>query len=150
MAAPGSFTAGQVLTAAEMNALPGGIVTATSGGTSGAGYVLLNADFTFTTEVDVTGMTVTFTGVAGRLYRAAFDGLLEDQVNVFLNVAGSNVQRIQNAATNFVSCYGSIIFTATGSTVVKVRASSNDGTTNRIEAASFRPAVFVVEDIGPA
>lgn len=56
MAAPGSFTAGSVLTAAEMNALPGGLL----------GYVRTSTDFTVTTGGVNIG-SVTFTLPSTRL-----------------------------------------------------------------------------------
>ena len=132
----------------QLNALPAGIVTATSGGTSGAGYVLLTVDSSMdTTLSDVSGMTVTFTAVSGRLYRAHFDGLIEHNANVFINVDGSNVQRVQNSSGGFVSCAGDAIFTASGSIVVKLQQQATTGTV-RIEAAAGRPANLVIEDIG--
>ncbi len=148
MTAPGDFSSGDVLTADDMNGLPAGIVTATSGGTSGAGYVSLTSDsYMDTTLSDVSGMTVTFTAVSGRLYRAHFDGLIEHNANVFINVDGSNVQRVQNSSGGFVSCAGDAIFTASGSIVVKLQQQATTGTA-RIEAATGRPANLVIEDIG--
>ena len=151
MAAPGSFTSGSVLTAAEMNALPGGLVTATAGGTGGYGYVQVTSDRSMTTsEADVTDMTVTFTADAARVYRFTFDGLLESGSNVYINVDGANRQRGQNDSGGFCTVMCSAIVTGlSGSVVAKMRAASNSGTT-RIEAGSGRPAVFYVEDVGGA
>lgn len=61
MAAPGTFTSGQVLTAAEMNALPGGqLAIATS-----------TADFTATTSgVDILNTSVTLT--SSRILRITY------------------------------------------------------------------------------
>ena len=62
MASPGSFTADQVLTAAEMNALPGGQVGAQTL------VSIYSTSATHTTFQD-TGMTLTIAEVSGRVYR---------------------------------------------------------------------------------
>ena len=80
MPANTTFVSGAVLTAAQMNNLPWGIVDATAGGTSNRGWVQSTSGYLLsTTTADVTSMTVTFTPVTGRLYRARFVSRADNQ-----------------------------------------------------------------------
>ena len=161
MAANTTFVSGAILTAAQMNALPWGIVDATAGGTSGRGFKNSSAgNFSLTsTLTDVTGMTVTFTPVTGRIYRATFsaravNGNVAAQTVVTKITDGSNV--VKNSTETFISgsnnaiVYISAILTGlSGSTTLKVRA--NVGSTTGLfinDADQFFN--FTVEDIGPS
>lgn len=65
MASPNStFSANQVLTAAQMNNLPFGTV--------GTPVVLTTLNFNPTTAADIAGATITFTAVANRVYRVTY------------------------------------------------------------------------------
>lgn len=138
MTAPGNFTAGDVLQAADMNALPAGIVD----------YKLLTTDFYYSTIADVTGMSITFTADPNRFYRLSFEALLQGSSQFYILVDASFVQRGQNASSVFIHTYASVVVTGlSGSTVVKVQAQSNGGTL-RLECDNDRPGVLLVEDIG--
>jgi len=71
MASNTTFTSGAILTAAQMNNLPWGIVAATAGGTSGSGYVRNTTVAVPITAVggDVSGMTITWTALSTRIYK---------------------------------------------------------------------------------
>jgi hypothetical protein len=158
MPANTTFTAGAVLTAQQMNNLPWGVVDATAGGTSGRGFVRSATNFVMTTtEADVTNMTVTFTPVAGRLYRATFNGTGDNVATAqFVQVSitdGSNVMQVRSdsymQSTGQAPVIVSRVFSGlSGSTTLKVRA--------RVSAANnaiingFFNFTFTVEDIGPS
>jgi len=83
-----TFTSGQVLTAAECNAFPFGIVQ----------RAVSSTDYTLTTSAAIaTGMTVTFTAIADRYYKITY---MEPQCQTS-TVANTdtNIQiRVTNAA----------------------------------------------------
>lgn len=154
MAAPGTFTSGQVLTAAEMNALPGGIiarVSATSNGTaSGTESVLLT--------------TPSFTAVAGRLYKITYyEGSEQTPAGAgnytinrirLTNATGTQYAQGQlqaSGATQTANAITTMAITtlSAGSTVIVATAQCNTGTVNLFRSATL-PAFLVVEDIGPS
>lgn len=154
MAAPGSFTAGAVLTAAEMNALPGGEIVRVSSTTNGT------AD---TTE-DIQLTTASFTAVAGRLYRITYyEPALQTPAGAgnytFMRIRLTNASgtmyrqaQVQNSGATQVAntCIAVAVNTLTaGSTVIVGTAISNTGTINLFRAAD-NPAFLLVEDIGPS
>ena len=163
MPANTTFVSGAILTAAQMNNLPWGIVDATAGGTSGRGYVTrTSGDFSMTTTLaDVTGQTVTFTPVTGRLYKVSFSAYISNvgttQTAQIQIADGSNVWKqtalVYLPASTQQTVHTSVILTGlSGSTTLKMRAKVSAangalivGTTGN-EAAS----VFCIEDIGPS
>jgi hypothetical protein len=161
MTANTTFVSGAILTAAQMNALPWGIVDATAGGTSGRGYVMRNsANFTITTTLaDVTAMTVTFTPVTGRLYRATFSARASN-VSAAQNVItkltdGSNVVKNSTAGymigTGDTTVYLSAVLSGlSGSTTLKIRAQVNTLSNAIFVGDSETFYSFSVEDIGPS
>ena len=158
MTAPGGFVAGDILGAADLNALPGGV--------SAGGYARVTADQgTFTTVTDLTSLTVTWTAVSSRLYRTSFYACLTSTIAgdelAVLVTDGSNVQKaidekIQRALDigqdNFTVLTGSVVETGlSGSMTRKLRALRTTGTgAVTLEASATGPAYIVVEDIGPA
>jgi len=114
----------------------------------------------FTTVVDITGLTVTFTGVAGRLYRVDGWSLMQsnvhnDAVNLMIkNSAGTVLQQSIFHLPSFSAAYmasASIVTTATGSTTFKISAQRQLGTGTIVaNGAATYPASIVVTDIGPA
>lgn len=151
MASPNTtFTTGQVLTSAQTNNFPFGLV-AFAENTS-------LAQTGITTVQDITGLTVTFTGVAGRRYRV--DGFLllqstvnADTVNLLIrNGAGTSLQQAIYPLplnSNAYMCIASLYLSATGSTTIKL-STQRQGGTGTITAnggASF-PAQLIVTDIG--
>lgn len=155
---PGSktFASGDVLTAADMNAYArGGLVMAWAS--------VLTPQTTITTVTDLTGLTVTFTAIAGRLYRTTFIGEVNgtvagDLLAVYItNGANTVLQRgvITVPALSSGVGYSQITlqhyWTGSGSTTHKVRLERNAGTGNaNLYAGTDGPAVIVVEDIGVA
>lgn len=159
MAISTAFTTGQILTAANMNALPWGLLATTSGGTNSLSYKNGIGNFSTTagTTADVTGCSITFTGISGRLYRYQASGQADSTsasgISEVLVTDGSNVvkQRSYVNATNtagagsFIVTY---IFTASGSTTLKLRLKAITGTCG-IFAADSQGGI-VIEDIGPS
>ena len=144
------FTSGQILTAAQQNNFPRGVM----------GYAKSTADSTTisTTSADVPGMTVTFTAVANRLYRATFECFYSVSLasqNQFFITDGSNNQLDQiYQDSNLQFCPISLIYiftTTAGSKTYKVRAMTSAGTMTIYGATSGnRSYSFTVEDLGPA
>jgi hypothetical protein len=144
------FTTGQVLTAAQQNNFPRGVM----------GYAKSTADSTSisTTQADVPGMSVTFTAVANRLYRATFECFYSvtsnSQNQFFITDASNNMldQIYDNSTLTFNPIALIYIFTTTaGSKTYKVRAETSAGTMTIYGATGAnRSYSFVVEDLGPA
>ena len=149
MALNTTFVSGAVLTAAQMNNLPMGI----------AGRSSFVTDKTFTTLVD-TGLTITWTAVAARLYKLSLFG------NVLSSAAATIQITITDSANTAIS-EAALIMTAgqvlpltpinlltgvSGSVTYKVRAVASAGT-GTLFGSSTRAglqAVFMVEDVGLA
>ena len=153
MASPNTtFVAGNILTAAQMNNLPFGRVAAPVNITSSQTGI--------TTVVDITGATITFTAVAGRLYRACFYGLFNSTVatDVFAFILADSANAIQQlflftpATTSDVSWGNEFVFTpGAGSITRKLRVQRQSGTgTGTITAGGTFPTQFWIEDIGSA
>jgi hypothetical protein len=149
MPANTNFTAGQILTAAQQNNFPRGVM----------GYVInttTNPTVT-TTRADVTGMTVTFTAVANRLYRATFEGMIGNNngsQNQYIFANGANVQLDQtfqeNDANEFqVINYQYLFLGVAGSTTIKLRAEAQSGTLT-FYGTGGRSMSLIVEDLGAA
>jgi hypothetical protein len=144
------FTTGAVFTAAQANRFPRGVM----------GYAKSTADASIgSTTADVSGMSVTFTAVANRLYRATFEGFFSVSAtsqNQFFITDGSNNQVDQiyqdTASGAFAPvCFQYIFTTTAGSKTYKVRATTQVGTMTIYGAtAANRSYSFVVEDLGPA
>ena len=162
MPANTTFTAGAVLTAQQMNNLPWGIVDATAGGTSGRGFVnKTSGDTTITsaTSADLSGITITFNAVAGRLYKADFYCVVSTITSAAQPVVeltdGSNNQ-LQWTVMNIVANGYSFsrltrIFSGlTGSQTMKIRVRTTAGVSTVFGGDAIFPTVFSIEDIGPA
>jgi hypothetical protein len=160
MPANTSFTAGQVLTAQQMTNLPWGVVQTTAGGTSSRGIASLTTGTTnlaATGIVDVTGASMTFTGVAGRLYKVTITGAAASTSSAglcqFIVADGSNNvlmrQREEFSANGYGTVTVSLIFTLTGSGTIKLRMDSEVATTTVFGAVPDQ-GTMVIEDIGPS
>lgn len=144
--------------------LPWGIVDATAGGTSGKGYVArTSGDISLTTSnADMTGLTITFTAITGRLYRISFSSYVANsgigsqtilmQINTGSNTPiQSNLQEVppakQAPCTMFV-----IVSGLTGSNTYKIRgrATTYSGALLAASTGNEATATFSIEDIGPA
>ena len=158
MPANTSFTSGQILTAAQMTALPWGVVNTTSGGTSSRGYISLTTATTnaaATGIVDVTGASMTFTGIAGRLYKVTITGATSSTSSAgvcqFIIADGANTalmrQREEYASNGYGTVTLSLIFTLTGSGTIKLRMDSEIATATVFGAVPDQ-GTMVIEDIG--
>lgn len=145
-----TFTAGDVLTADEMNRLPWGIVAYAEKTASQTGI---------TTAADVTSLTATWTAISSRYYRTTiycaelFQNTSNSQGRFFV----TDLSRVQKQvgfnfmlATQIGSIAISVIETGlSGSITRKLRASTDAGSLT-INASATSPAYIVVEDLGQA
>jgi hypothetical protein len=124
----------------------------------------VNSTTGFTTSsstlVDVTGMSVTFTGSTARKYKATFTA---SQVNggvterARLAIVGTNISQNMNYYFNIPNSYGvvpnaMVVFvpTSNGTTTVKIQFCRDLGSTAAsIYADAIAPMQLLVEDIGP-
>jgi len=153
MTTPGGFTAGDVLSAANMNALPGGVkaravITAPQGG--------------ITTVTDITGLTVTWTAVANRLYRiSAYSLILGNVVDdeAYMDITdGSNA--VQQRASDSLGgtaptarAFAPVVTQTglSGSVTRKIRVTRQAGSgAVQVAADGVHPAWIMVEDLGLA
>ena len=142
-----TFTSGQILTAAQMNALPWGIVAIAS----------VTANDTFTTEeVEITAST--FTAVANRYYRITYV-----EPVLYGALSGVAYMRIKNGATTLQNTYVTLsaayesnavsfvvkTFTA-GSVTITGTLQLVVGTNGTAQRSATQPAQIIIEDVGPA
>ena len=145
-----TFTAGNVLTAAQMNRLPWGIIATASKTSNQTGI---------TTVTDITSLTVTFTAVSTRYYRTTIWSLVKQNAAAGASVIqitdGSNVQKTEGdfyiaAAGQFGTlCVQCVETGLTGSTTRKGRAVTATGNMDVVASSTF-PAFILVEDLGQA
>jgi hypothetical protein len=118
--------------------------------------VVLTADVAGigTSPTDITGLTVTFTALAGRRYRALCTFRLNQVSSASapqgqLLVAGTQVDYdgLTRAAGEQTKVVLWSSFTASGSTTVKAQAFTGAGTVT-VLASATAPAQLIVEDIG--
>lgn len=147
MTAPGAFLAGDVLTAADLNGLPGGYIGYAQAVTNQAGI---------TTEVDVTSLSVTFTAFADRRYKitALANVLSAGNIRALLKITdGSNVVKAgaynQLATTTGTLTAVEVVSGLSGSITRKARLLQDSGTGGlTVVASATIPAFILVEDIG--
>jgi hypothetical protein len=141
------FTTGAVYTADQANRFPRGLM----------GYQLYaGGSFTVTgTATAITGISITFTGEANRLYKATFTGECQSVTSAHRTTATifkgatSVIEGVSFAGAddyNQITAMG--LFTATGSTTMTVKAQANANTSVILGLASPNNMVFVVEDVG--
>lgn len=139
--------------------LPQGLVPTTSGGTNGLGYVkgLTGQTVTAGTTADVTSSSMTFNAVSGRLYRYSTVGYaastsISGLATLAATDASNNIQSVVYCNITNTSSGGGValsyIFTATGSTTVKLRWQAITG--NCTIYSSQAGYGITLEDIGPA
>ena len=145
------FTAGQVATADQMNRFPRGVM-----GTA----VRTTGNLTLTTvNQDLTDMSITFTAVAGRLYRASWgaNGLKNTTAGytqiTFANSANTlyGYSIAYAVSGNYFNLSGvSVISGLTaGSKTFKLRGITENNTATLI-AQPTGPLQFMIEDMGAA
>lgn len=145
------FSPGDIPTAADLNALPRGFL----------GYAQVTANQTgISSEVDLTGLSVTLTPAASRRIRISFQvaynmvttagsaqTLIKEGSTVFTDV----VMRIETVGVN-ATATGSVVITpsAASHTYKLTAAKASGGNTMNVGASSTRPGFILVEDLGPA
>ena len=149
-----TFVAGNILTAAQMNALPFGVVAFAQ---STANDATITAE-----EIQITAST--FTAIANRNYRITYyepQVTMPSTVGVFVqsrirltNLAGTQYQvgLIQNSEATTVAFSMATVWIGTltaGSTVIVASLLCSSGTATATRGAN-QPAQITVEDIGPA
>ena len=147
------FSTGQVLTSANANAFPFGVMalaTNTTGSQAGV-----------TTAVDLTSMTVTWTAIADRNYKVTYHIYAVPTVtNACFTVnlqEGATIKQI-SIANGGVATVGSTLnglFVGTfsaGSVTLKLTGARTAGSTGSFTfaPAGVLPYTLLVEDIGPA
>ena len=146
-----TFSAGAILTAAQMNRLPWGVMGYATKTTTQTGIT--------TAATDITSLTVTFTANTLRVYRTTIYALVQQNTSAGapnLTITDtSNVIKATNesniaSASNYLGFTLSVVGTGlSGSTVRKARAQTNANTCSVLGAATY-PAFILVEDIGQA
>jgi len=153
---PGAFTAGDVLAAADMNALPGGFIAYAQ---RGANQLLSDSS----SVQDLSSLTVTFTALANRRYKiTGHAGFAAVNNNArwlgYIRKGSTTIGRFGqiigydsgNNATGMLD--GCVIDSpSAGSVTYKLSAERIAGTGDATSAAAAEnPAFILVEDIGPA
>jgi hypothetical protein len=146
------FTAGAILTAAQQNRFPRGVMALST----------LTANSTATTS-ESTRTSLTFTAVANRYYKITwFEGEVTNGAN-----ASNNTMYLRQTSTTgtilgttifyyglsseFRGNFCSVVTTfAAGSQSIFARILTNAGTNTTYKASATSPAFLMVEDVGPA
>ena len=107
---------------------------------------------------DITGLSITFTAVTGRQYKATWSltaqkgGASGTTTISFTTNANTQVAAIDITATDtsYLNGNGTALFTASsGSVTYKMRGVASAGSTQTIASAT-QPQFFMIEDIGAA
>ena len=151
------FSSGAVLTAAQQNRFPRGVMARATSQTT---YVL-----TTSATAQATGMSLTFTAVANRYYKITYyepqgqtPGVLGNTQTYLRQTSATGTVIGNNVLTNETATQSQdemiIIKTATFSagsvTLVGTAGTSNTTGTPQLIRDSTREALLLVEDIGPA
>lgn len=149
MTIPGGFLDGDVLEAADVNTLPGGI----AGGGRAAGSN--NQTSIGSTPTVVSDLVVTFTAQADRLYRISFAAALQQVSSngtaaAFIGKAGSTFQRVWQgplvtSTLEYVSGW-TYDFPGAGSVSYSLMLNTSAGTLTY--AGATARGVLIVEDMG--
>jgi hypothetical protein len=137
------------LSAAQLNRFPRGVMAYVIRDT---GNLTISAGAT-----DLTGMSVTFTAVANRLYKATWLVTGQKQTNagytqLFLK-DGANVQKsttiVSGLSSDYYNLSGSTVLTlSAGSQTLKLTAESQNNS-SFFYATSGAPMILIIEDTGP-
>jgi hypothetical protein len=148
---PGDATVGSVLTAAQVQSLPGGWL----------GYAEVTSNQgSITSGVDLTGLTVSPTADSSRCLKITAKVQIEstasgDQAELRILEDGSIVQygrMLMSSSGNAVTItIVSVRTPAAGSHTYKLQAARSSGSgTLTMDASATTPCMILVEDIGPA
>jgi hypothetical protein len=150
MTLPGDFAAGDVLTDTDMDLLPAGV--------AGGGYDTTSGTDQdgITTVTAISGLTVTFTPRANRMYRvtgrvALTQNSSASNVTVFLYREGAEVGVIWlgNIASGITMTVTGVLFTAPGAvgeSDYELRVATSAGTVDVFN--SYAVAALMIEDAG--
>ena len=117
-----------------------------------------NATAASSTYVDISGLSVTFTAVSGRLYKASWvlprlqQATLTGDLTIALRNGSTvlgNMQQSGFGSTGYASNSGFGLYTGSGSVTLKMSYLTSAGTVT-MQASATSPAHFVVEDVGLA
>ena len=161
MTASTTYVSGAILTAANMNSLAWGIVDTTAGGTSSRGFVnKTDANYAITTSTAaITGLTITWTPVTGRLYKASYSLRTETltsqyiftRFNIGATVYAAKADLLPansgSTITNFVVFTG---LSASTTLTVNIFAQTTAVGTTLVSGTVENANTFTVEDIGPS
>jgi hypothetical protein len=143
------FTAGAILTADQQNRFPRGVMGYATGAT---------ARTLTTSPSDITGMSVTFTAVANRLYKISWNCFVS-QTDAFSRVifdivqgASTVINGIQNTIPNnggFATIsFSSVNTFSAGSITIKMAGQTTAGTAS-IQGSATAVHSLIIEDVGP-
>jgi hypothetical protein len=149
-----TFTSGAILTAAQMNRLPWGIV----------GYADRTSAVTVNTGTfDITGCTLTFTANSTRYYRITAATLMNSNhgasQDIDFRIAVDGTAQRLFANTLFANpgpgdrmqfCVSYITTLTAGSRTIKLQGSFSGGASNTFDASGTNPSFILIEDIGEA
>lgn len=154
MTKPGGYVAGDILTASNMNLLPGGTVD----------YAIKTSDQNITGAgpTDITSLTVTFTAVAGRRYKITghcdvADVDEGDQWVGLVRTSAATIGRfgrirggVGSPSEDATTFDGSVVHVpGAGSVTYKLSLERISGSSDvDVIAAATNPAYILVEDIG--
>lgn len=151
MTLPGGYVALDVLTAANMNLLPGGQKAGGRARLSGSNQTGI------TTNATVTGSTVTFTAVTGRLYRLSMRLHLQQvtsagNATVFFARGGTPQFYAWQGplTTTLIETVSSVEFEAPGAGSVSYTLIASTSAGTLTIANSQSPGFLMVEDAGPS
>jgi hypothetical protein len=143
-------TAGEVLTATNLEKLAGGWI----------GYVEVTANQTgITTEVDMTGVTVSVTAGPSRRIKVTVSAYISssvagDMATIKIKEGGTTLQEraVTTSSTNICEVTAIVVLTpSTGAHTYKGTIARSLGTGTLVNnAAATLPTFVLVEDIGPA
>ena len=149
-----NFSSGAVLTAAQQNRFPRGVM--------GAVYRTAGNVAVTTAQADLTGMTVTFTAEANRTYKATWTVTgLKDTANGWVAAYLTNSANTIFGAVyqtgfivtgaGYVNLSGITYFSnlTAGSQTLKLRAQAESNSAT-ILASGTNPCVLMIEDCGPS
>ncbi len=129
----------------------------TAWGHIGRATATTSQTFNSASLTDFTGLSVTFTAIANRLYKIGFSlsqayGNSGDRFTVHIVGSTTLYETYNSVSTYGWSMSGFVISTfSSGSQTIKLRAARDVGSSNAIVyASSTAPMTLLVEDIGPA
>ena len=145
----GTEAVGDVLTKANFDKLPGGWI----------GYAEVTANQgSITTEVDLTGLTVTVTVASTRRLRIVGEVMLANATADAISVLRLHADGVQiqsrtaakaGAGTDQGVHIGAVVTPSAGAHTYKLRGWAVSGTVT-LSASATSPAFIYVEDVGPA